>query len=274
MKLQTLLLVALFDRIGDKWGRLTGYGRMNWLGTLFLCLPVLALFGWPGDSVAFAIAGAPALFCFFSAHVLWWMPKLRRLWATWARNAVIVLTLTVAGPVSVGIARRIAISSTGLPPSAVDLTVWALSLLTYPVLWSAMLAVLLMAIGFISLLASMLLRLAADIAALFGPAVEPTIGSIPRPIRHLSAIRDSMTTFGLGALVAVLPIAGALYFYATVVYDSRIVRNVAYFLDFSSMRSYPGLSRSDPMRLLENGYVAYAKRVGWDVKFEVVHDYK
>ena len=73
-----------------------------------------------------------------------------------------------------------------------------------------------------------------------------------------------------GTILTLIAIVAAVYSYCTVVYDARLVSNLAYFLDFSVAPKYPKLSRRSPMRLLENGFVAYATRDGFEVSFEVI----
>lgn len=253
---------------------MTPYARLSWVGSMLLCLPLIALFVLPGNPRVFTLAGAPALVCILYAHILWWVPKLRRVWPKWGRTVLVPLTLTLAAPVSVGIARHVASAATGLPPGAVDLTVIALSLLTYPVLWGAMLGCMLILIALISTAASMLLVPLAQFIAVFGRTLYHPIDSFSGLFEFMPELLRNLWYLSRGTIVALAAIVVLAYCYGTVIYDTRLIRNFAYFLDFGIASKYPGLSRSGPMRLLENGYVAYANRAGIDVTFEVVHEFK
>ncbi|MBU9195864.1 hypothetical protein [Burkholderia gladioli] len=106
---------------------------------------------------------------------------------------------------------------------------------------------------------------------LFSP-LQPFIGTHPwfidlsRRYRDLDrkAIDHAGGSFASAVLIAL--IVGTC---ASAILKPNHIRLAAYYADFSIANRYPGLIKGRRMRLLDNGYVAYAERHGSDITIQV-----
>lgn len=81
---------------------------------------------------------------------------------------------------------------------------------------------------------------------------------------------DGWADRGFGGLVAAMLVGMAIAAYTSAIYSDRVVRLLAYGLDFGYAKKYPLVDHARRMRLLDNQYAAYAKFKDWDVEFAVV----
>lgn len=254
------------NRLHGTWRSLDAPGRYYWIAKRLLILPLggLLLIRSP-QSPAFVLLSLPSLFLLAAGFLTWAIPKV----AGRAVPRLGVWTLVgihaMLAPFCIGLARMAVASALGLPPQFFDLTVTLLAVLLVPLAWVFLISVLSMA----GILAGFITWFVADRLA----------GAIEF-FRRLACLESSRTMqwrtrlsrafdHGVGFFVTLSIVLALSSSYESTLRKQDLVRLAAFVLDFNVANNYPGAKPGLPMRLLDNGKVAYARRKGWDVQIEI-----
>lgn len=258
----TLLTNAL-----EKWNRKSLSGKCYTAGTsvLMLVAGVLILLPrtTPGTLSLFA---AGPLLLFMAGFLIWIVPKLLAIGRSQVGTAPLVVVSAVLAPLCLGWARQCVGKDLQLPPQSFDVTVGLLTVLLIPIGWAAVAASILILVFVMSVFAAMTSQVFRPLVAMF--ALTPT-GWLARSLEKVEATERSAFNHGMGAFVSAAVITLLVGSYASAVLNRDVVRLAAYGLDFSYADKYPGIEPGRRIRLLDNGYVAYAERQGLDVQFDV-----
>ncbi|MBU4613168.1 hypothetical protein IMZ29_22320 [Achromobacter sp. GG226] len=229
-------------------------GRCYFLASAFAGVTVAAALLRPSTSWLVLLPGGVSAFLLAAGFVAWFVPLLHSGVLT---KPFLLLSLALTPwlhTVSVAMARWYVSASLGLPAQYFELTV---SLLAAPML-------LLMWLGcFIVLVLS---------ALAFYPVVSWAQGvfSSPGVSRERANVAVSSESVApspwdnhlLGALVALVLVSGAVAYAITCLADTKLIRLAAYGMDFQQAENYPGARLGQRLRLLGDGNVAYANRIG------------
>lgn len=261
--------MSLMSRYRDRWWRLNLFQKTQAISKLALAVvAVVFLFvphAWMASiwwlsiipfgllSIAYAIGLRSSLSQFIDS----------RLGVT-SRIALQALLV----PISLGIARQYVADAFQLPPQSFDATVALLTVLVTPMLWFLLAAAVGVVTGTLCITASMAGTLASP---LFSP-LQPFIGTHPSFIdlsrRYRDLDRKAIDHAG-GSFASAVLIALIVGTCASAILKPNHIRLAAYYADFSIANRYPGLIKGRRMRLLDNGYVAYAERHGSDITIQV-----
>lgn len=260
----------LIENIKNRWLTSTASAKCFFLAncSLVIMLPVLLATG-----ANFPVwIGGPTLVFLFVGFAIWAVPKGIAIGRSRTGVAVLLCLQAVMIPLCLAAARNIVADALHLPPQSFDVTVALLTVLLIPVAWSALIILLIVIASLVLALAAMLIVFAISFFRLSSIFVLP-LATLSDRLRVWCVALHSYQTMTvahmMGALVAALVVCGLLAGYGALVFDRATIRFAAYILDFSVAKDYPGIRHGEPMRLLENGVVVYAKRDGIEITFEV-----
>ncbi|MEK6298687.1 MAG: hypothetical protein V4793_46545 [Paraburkholderia tropica] len=196
-------------------------------------------------------------------------PKLLRFANTRFGTLPLIGLHAILLPVCIGLARQTVATAMTLPPQSFDVTVALIAVLLVPALWCVLVAATLIATAALSMLVPMSGILLRPFASLLSLLLETQPWANQAQARFASFERRLMD-HAVGAIASFILIAVLAGIYAAVLFKPANIRLVAYALDFSEANGYPGIEPNRRMRLLDNGYIAYAERHGLDVVLQVV----
>ncbi|MCO5411096.1 hypothetical protein [Ralstonia mojiangensis] len=234
-------------------------------GGILLALPLMAMLCPARGLLLIDLAAMPTLLCFVAGYLTWWTPKFMRVWQSNIGRVPLVLLNGTLLPLCGALGRIVASKATGLPAQALDLTVGLLAILSYPVVWGIFFFLFIAVGAFVSIVVAMTLSTSVHFFR--------TMISLVLPWRRQTGGPgwiDRLANHGFGGLVAAMLVAGAVAAYSNGLYSERLIRLLAYRLDFGYAEKYPLVDHTRPMRLLDNQYAAYAEFKDWDVEFAVV----
>lgn len=170
-------------------------------------------------------------------------------------------------------AKHIVAAALGLPANDFPITVTFWALLAYPGMWLGAMAVIAVGIyaallifagvGYLSTLPG--IDLFVRFVAMLLP-VELKWRTAVAEHRPAILLRSLAHAFG-AAVISVAMVFVSSFWYDTIA-QPRAVRLFAFYADYDLMPAYPGVERQ-PVKLLENGVVSYAKIHGLDVTISV-----
>lgn len=233
-------------------------------GGIFLVLPLVAMVCKVQEPLLVDLAAVPTFLCFMAGYFTWWGPKFVRVWRSDVGRVPLVLLNGTLLPVCGALGRSVVSEATGLPAPSLDLTVGFLAILSYPVLWGAFFFVIIAIDAIVSIIAAVMLSTSVHLFR--------TMISLVLPRRKDTGRKgwiDRWTDHGFGGLVAAMLVGLTVAAYTQGLYSDRVVRLLAYRLDFGYAKKYPLVDHTRPMRLLDNQYAAYAQFKDWDVEFVV-----
>ena len=249
----------------DNWKSRDRAGKCYLAARYLIILPAVALFFSQHDPSRMIFWAIPSMLLFGIGFVAWAIPNvLARLFSRpWLW--LLIGLQAVLFPICVGLARGVVAASLGLPPQSFELTVTLLALLIVPLAWVFLLSL-------ISLLGVSLGAVAWFLGHAVVQGAEFLRGFHRAPSHATSGLKGKLDrTFEhmMGYLVTLSLVLGLFSFYEGELRRPGMVRLAAYALDFNRVSNYPGVQSNRPMRLLDNGKVAYATRDGWEVLIEV-----
>lgn len=217
--------------------------------------------------------GVPTLIFLFMGFTIWILPKAIAMGNSKIGVAMLVCLQALMIPICLAMARKIIADAVQLPPESFDATVALISVLLIPVAWAVFIITLIVAISLaLTVVAAIIVSAIFLLQTL--STVLPFVAANNRFhgwCATLYSYQNRTVERMTGAFVVALVICGLMAGYGALVLDRPTVRFLAYLLDFNIAEDYPGVRHGEPMRLLENGLVVYAKRDGFNVKFNVDH---
>ena len=233
-------------------------------GGILLALPLMAMLFPASGLLLIDLAAMPTFLCFVAGYLTWWTPKFMRVWRSNIGRVPLVLLNGTLLPLCGALGRTVASKATGLPAQSLDLTVGLLAILSYPVVWGIFFFLFITVEAFVSI----------GVAAVLSTSVHffRAVISLALPWRRHAGGPggiDRLANHGFGGLGAASVVLMAVAAYGKGLYSERVVRLLAYRLDFGYAQKYPLVDHTRPMRLLDNQYAAYAEFKDWDVEFVV-----
>ncbi|KVM62541.1 hypothetical protein WJ58_02920 [Burkholderia ubonensis] len=251
----------------DKWKQRSLSEKLYTLAKWTLLLPTAALVLTGRITPILTWAMALPMLLFMAGFFVWITPILRELGKPKIRTIPLVVLSALFAPLCLGLARQYVAVALQLPPQSFDVTVALVTSLFIPVIWAGLATLILMAGFAVSNLIPVTSEVIRPFLTIF--AVTPE-GRPARTLQRLDAIKGSILDHAFGALAVAVAVAMLVAAYAHVVLNPTFIRLAAYGLDFSYASRYPGIQPNRRMRLLDNGFVAYADRQGLDVQIDVV----
>ncbi len=242
-------------------------GKLYFLANTLL--PVTAIGLWymlPNPHpLVFAGIALPTLLLTVAGFLFWLVPTVRRrpIASGWKLLVIGVQALLI--PLCVSMARNVVAAATGLPGQSFDLTVTLLAVVFIPFAWSVVAAT-------VALLTTCFAGVVFAVWDCLRGFVRPFLvlrsletGTIEIHRQKSKEVSNHVAGF---LMTAILFLAGCSA-YVALACDPDLVRLVTYSLDFTSVEGYPGVDSGRPMKLLDNGLIAYAQRVGFEITINV-----
>ena len=258
----TLLANAL-----EKWNRKSLSGKCYTAGTSVLMLVAGVLIMNPRTNPGtLSLFAAGPLLLFMAGFLIWIVPKLLAFGRSRVGTVPLVVLSALLAPFCLAGARQYVGAAVRLPPQSFDVTVALYAVLYLPIAWAAVAVCIL-------LLAFLVFPIAAMVSSsiripLQGFATNPA-GWFARTLGRIESVENEAINHALGGIVLAGVIVLFVALYSKAVLNQEVTRLMAYGLDFSQADMYPGIEPGRRMRLLDNGFVAYAERHGHDVQFDV-----
>jgi|GEM_PF-1706292 len=258
----TLLTNAL-----EKWSRKSLSGKCYTAGTSVLMLVVGVLFLLPRTNPGtLSLFAAGPLLLFMAGFLIWIVPKLLAFGRSRVGTVPIVVLSALLAPFCLGGARQYVGDVLKLPPQSFDVTVALYAVLSLPIAWAAVaVSILLLAFVVFSIAAMVSSSVRIPLQSF---ATNPA-GWFARMLGRIESVEGETINHALGGIVLAGVIVFFVALYSTAVLNPDVARLMAYGLDFSHADKYPGIEPGQRIRLLDNGYVVYAERHGFDVQFDV-----
>ncbi|SEM09986.1 hypothetical protein SAMN05518845_11662 [Variovorax sp. YR750] len=185
------------------------------------------------DTAAYLLSMA----CFAFGFVVWSMPWLRRAWDHWFGRSVILVLHVFVLLLSAVLSRNIVAEAIGLPPQDFDLSVGFVALAMYPLAWCF---VIMIPLG----LLAVLFQLGAFVMSTWRRSPD---WDVLRQVGHC-----------VGAFAVLGGIAFISDGYSTLQKHAHpAIRWIAFFSDYQTAASYPGMSPNERIRLHENGVISF-----------------
>ncbi|AXF22560.1 hypothetical protein CUJ89_18705 [Burkholderia pyrrocinia] len=252
----------------DKWKQQSLSGKLYASGNGLVMLVAGALMLMPRTMThTLTLFAAGPLLLFMAGFLIWVVPKLLAIGRSQVGTVPLVVVSAVLAPLCLGWARQCVGMAVQLPPQSFDVTVALLTVLLIPIAWAAVAASILILVFAVSIFAAMTSQVFRPLVGTF--AMSPT-GWLARTLGKIEAAEREAFNHGMGAFVSAAVIVLLFGCYASAVLDPAVVRLAAYGLDFSYANRYPGVEPGRRIRLLDNGFVAYAARQGLDVRLDVM----
>jgi hypothetical protein len=244
------------NSLKEWWAALELHNKFYLVATILFLLTFVLLQKVLRSLIPLEIALLPSELLFVAGYLIWWVPEFLRVWRSDTGRLPLILIHAALYPACAGIARLVVSKATGLPPQSLDLTVSFLALLSYPIIWGCIFALISILYGAYLFIYSMLLS--TDSTASGTDQTTPSENHSWWTGSH-----------ALGAIATCGLITFSVQNYENYLYSEPFVRLIAYFLDFEYAAKYPGIDHDRRMRLLDNQYAAYAEIDGWDAKITV-----
>ncbi|MFB5153555.1 hypothetical protein WJH60_28615 [Burkholderia orbicola] len=259
--------MTLFKKLFDKWKAQSLSGKLYTAGNGLLMLVAGALMLVPRTMThTVTLFATGPLLLFMAGFLIWIVPKLLAIGRSQVGTVPLIVVSAVLAPLCLGWARQCIGAAMQLPPQSFDVTVALLTVLLIPLAWAAVVALILLLVFIVSMFSSVTIR---TLGQSVGSFVSPAAGRIPQMLEKVDLVEREAFYHGLGALASAVVIALLFMFYSKAVLNPAAIRLAAYGLDFSQADKYPGIEPGQRIRLLDNGYVAYAERHGFEVQFDV-----
>ncbi|WP_126226044.1 hypothetical protein [Burkholderia ambifaria] len=253
--------------VPDKLNRQSLAGKLYVLGNaaLVIVMGVLVLIPWLGHPGLTVIAAGPLLL-FMAGFLIWGVPKLLAFSRSQFGTMPVVVVSALLAPISLGFSRLFVGALLQLPAQSFDVTVALFSVLFIPIGWGVVVGVILLLACLVLIFGTMTSAHIRPIVGIF--ALNPA-GWLARALGRVEATERTISNHAAGAFVVAIAILLLSGFYAATILNPTGARLAAYLFDFSLADKYPGIQPGQRIRLLDNGYVAYAERHGFDVQFDV-----
>jgi len=262
-------LLCKLDKIKNRnlesWRSRDRVGRIYFLAGYLLVLPAISFFVSPSNVQRMAVLAMPAVLFFGFGFMVFAVPGLLRVFSSRYGLWPLIWLQAILFPVCLGLSRGIVAESLGLPPQSFELTATLLALLMVPLAWVFLLSV-------ISLFAVSVGVIFSAVGGLFVQWVAGFSNYRGMKSDHSVRIKKKVNrTFEhiMGYMVTLSLVLGLSASYEGTLRRPDLVRLIAYGMDFNRVSNYPGVHHDRPMRLLDNGKIAYALRDGWEVSITV-----
>lgn len=201
-------------------------------------------------------------------------PILKSIWSSSAGKWVI-------GGLNVGVwflahvpARLAVAKALGLPPQDFDMTVSIWTVATYPAVWIAFVSLLTCCLCATLMLAYFVLQV--SVWPLIAESIDFLSRLMPSSIEHRLTTEERRRVLArymghtTGCAMLALGAAAVLGAYTAVQQSCLpVIPWIAYVADYQEAPAYPGIPKSQRVRLHENGVVSYAVRDGGTVRINV-----
>jgi len=252
-------------RLLENWNARDVVKKFYLTGKLFSVLPILIFVFVSRDVELFSAFALPSMALFCAGFMKWAIPSVLRIFASARSRWLWIIPQTLLFPFCISLARGAVAFSTGLPPQFFDLTVALISILFVPLAWIFL-------VSGVSLAGAVFGTFTWSLGRTFARFVEyfKTICSLsPAPSMPSKNAGGQVSDHLIGYFVTLTLLLGLSSVYEEHVRRPDIIRLLVYVLDFNRVTIYPGLKHDVPLRLIDNGKVAYATRTGWNVSIVV-----
>ncbi|MDS0860938.1 hypothetical protein NUV25_24830, partial [Burkholderia pseudomultivorans] len=232
---------------------------------LVLVMGLLVTIPWSAQRTP-TLAMVVPLLLFMGGFLIWFVPKLLAFGRSQIGTMPIVVVSALLAPICLGVSRQFVGAIVHLPPQSFDVTVALFAVLFIPIGWGIVVSAILLFVCLILIPGVMVVSSFRPLVGIF--AVDPA-GWLARTLVRVAAAERAIGNHAGGALVFGIVFLLSSSFYAAAVMNPAVCRLAAYALDFSYADDYPGILPGQRIRLLDNGFVAYAERHGLDVAFDV-----
>lgn len=252
-------------RLLENWNARDVVSKFYLTGKLFSLLPVLVFVVVSRDVELFAAFALPSMALFCAGFMKWAIPIVLRIFASARSRWLWIIPQTLLFPFCISLARGAVASSTGLPPQFFDLTVALISILFVPLAWIFLVAGISLAGAVFGTFSWSLGRTFARFSEYFKTIYSLSSAPLVPSKKTGGQVSDHL----IGYFVTLILLLGLSSVYEEHVRRPDIIRLLVYVLDFNRVTIYPGLKHDVPLRLIDNGKVAYATRTGWNVNIVV-----
>lgn len=255
------------ERLRQKWIGMSTAAKLYFLANTLIPICAIALWYVLPDPSSLLMAGValPALLLTVAGFLHWLGQMLRRRPLAFGVKLLAIAVQALLIPLCISMARNVVAGATGLPGQSFDLTVSLLVLVFIPFAWSVLAAAVALFTFFV--VANALL-------------IWDFVYNFVRPFLSLRLVRTANTEVQRrpskdvsnhvsGFFTTAMFFLAGCSFSVVLVCDPEFVRLLTYWLDFTQLEGYPGVEHGRAVKLLDNGLIAYARKVGFEVSIDV-----